>query len=518
VASLSLSCLLQHLHSKLYYLNLRHIEPNHGIPSVNGLNEVPQRLHYSLLLEGLWTGQIYADISGDDSSFYSEAGPHYIMSSSRTKKVHYEQGTKGNKPHGNRSRDSGVGSCSASDRVSLGTAPDSPSPYEDQRNSLGALQEALDAANERIRQLEAAYAKLNDALSESNKANRQLKREKVELRNQVDNLLDDLEDEKRANRVAREGDPRSSRERSPSGISTQSNDRDGRRSGNMPVPREDRSQGSSAKPIDLAVISQPTRFFQIGRVFKTLWTEPAGETATDTDKEYYRPVGYGQLSFTKMRRFVVLRKRLHCCLCLAISTYGGQGSAKKDSRSEDHAVVYSSTDPLPQDDQFIKEPIPIIIEESTESIDSKSVIDFGRVYTVEHNVKVMNVGRLRKADKKRLDEYFTDSIGISVDLEDEGYGVDTPSSQSDTPTQRSRSSRISSTPNPMANPFMPRIAMSSYVSGAVTYPTGPVTYAPPTVTYAPLPPNSYGHFPHPRPPEGPSKFAPNDGHYDPYPL
>src|SRR5271170_6384087 len=107
------------------------------------------------------------------------------MSSPKQKKVHYERCTKGGKSsHVHRSsRDSGVGSSSASDRASLGTAPEYVAPFsrqqiEEQRHILSAVQEALDAANERIKHLECINAELNVVLTKSNKENRLLKREK----------------------------------------------------------------------------------------------------------------------------------------------------------------------------------------------------------------------------------------------------------------------------------------------------------------------------------------------------
>lgn len=64
--------------------------------------------------------------------------------SSKTKKVHYERGTKTGSHRS--SRDSGLGS--ASDRASLGTGVDDVTDsYQDlQRHDVDALQEALDAA------------------------------------------------------------------------------------------------------------------------------------------------------------------------------------------------------------------------------------------------------------------------------------------------------------------------------------------------------------------------------------
>jgi len=120
---------------------------------------------------------------------------------STKKKVHYERGTKGSSHHHRSSRDSGVGSSSASDRASLGTTPNNSTPFsnsqiETQRHNPRAVQEALDAANERIRKLEISHQKLDDALTDSNKENRTLKREKAELHDRVEALLDDLDRER----------------------------------------------------------------------------------------------------------------------------------------------------------------------------------------------------------------------------------------------------------------------------------------------------------------------------------
>ena len=154
--------------------------------------------------------------------------------SSRTKKnVDFDRGIKPTRSHHHRSsRDSGVGSSSASDRASLGTAPDSPFTYQqrdEQRQILGAVQEALDAANEKIRQLEAANAKLNSALKESNQENRLLKREKAELHNKLDDANEDLDSQAKViEQLAREASPK--RSDKISSTSTRSSHREEKRS------------------------------------------------------------------------------------------------------------------------------------------------------------------------------------------------------------------------------------------------------------------------------------------------
>jgi len=160
-----------------------------------------------------------------------------------------------------------------------------------------------------------------------------------------------------------------------------------------------------------SVIGKPVRFFKVGRVFKTLWTEPAGATAKDADPNFYTRVSYNELVYSKFRRFVVIRERLHSCLCLPLYTYGGQGTTKSDVRAQDHAAVYAQgNSPPPLEENLEKEPFAIVVEEPSESIGSMSRINFAQVYTIQHNVKVIKVGRISKDQLERLNKYFVDSI------------------------------------------------------------------------------------------------------------
>lgn len=167
---------------------------------------------------------------------------------------------------------------------------------------------------------------------------------------------------------------------------------------------------------------QPSRFFQIGRVFKVLWTEPASETANDLDNYTSHTVAFGQLAFSKIRRFVVIRKRLHCCLCLPILTYGGQGATKAGVRASDHAIVHDANESEPDaapGELLGKYALRIVLEVEGETLDPMSRIDFGKVYTVQHNIKVMNVGRIHKLDIRSLKRSYNESM--RMDDDDDNY-------------------------------------------------------------------------------------------------
>ncbi|RFU24998.1 hypothetical protein B7463_g11338, partial [Scytalidium lignicola] len=111
---------------------------------------------------------------------------------SQKKKVHYESDTKGHRSHS--SRDSGIGSSSSasrSDRASSGTSAGDTFTYQeikDQRFNIRSLQEALDAANDKIAQQQALIDSLNADLAESNKERRSLKKHNSNLTDQLEKL------------------------------------------------------------------------------------------------------------------------------------------------------------------------------------------------------------------------------------------------------------------------------------------------------------------------------------------
>ena len=159
------------------------------------------------------------------------------------------------------------------------------------------------------------------------------------------------------------------------------------------------------------VIGFPSRFFKKGRVFKALWTEPAGDV-TNSEDAFVIPSRYGENAFTKIRHFVVAREKQGCCLCLMLNTYHRQGASKDGIKAENYAAVYplGGEPEVGPNENLTKEPFPIKVEEAGESIDPTSRIDFGRVYTVEHNIKVLKVGRIPNDFLPRLEEYFVNSI------------------------------------------------------------------------------------------------------------
>jgi len=161
-------------------------------------------------------------------------------------------------------------------------------------------------------------------------------------------------------------------------------------------------------------IKDGNKFFKVGKVFKIVWNEPAGDVDDDDVDSYFVTTKTGEKIYSKIRPFVVVRERHGCCICVPMTTHQGQGSMKPGIISEDYAAVYDNRKPAPQyhdgeEAHLVKVPIPIVVED-TDGLDPMSRINFGRIYTVEHNVRAMRVGRVPKAFIPLLKKYWKESV------------------------------------------------------------------------------------------------------------
>ena len=165
------------------------------------------------------------------------------------------------------------------------------------------------------------------------------------------------------------------------------------------------------------------KFFIQGRVFSMMFHEGAGykhgrlPDEHPDDDDYDNPKlttrSDGVRLYSHIRRMAVIRAREGYCVCVPISSYGRQGIQKKrlkDSEVQAHAIVYSSElqapTPLRGEPNFVKRPIAIDLCNGQELI-STSRIHFGKFYTVEWNIKVMNVGFVAQESMADFEVYWT---------------------------------------------------------------------------------------------------------------
>ena len=94
-------------------------------------------------------------------------------------------------------------------------------------------------------------------------------------------------------------------------------------------------------------------------------------------------------------------------------TYGGQGTSKPGIEASSHAIAYmSNSHPgrLPSETGMTKQPICIDPASPDQKLDLTTRINFARVYTVEHNVKVMDIGIVAESSMHHLIGYWRAGI------------------------------------------------------------------------------------------------------------
>lgn len=175
------------------------------------------------------------------------------------------------------------------------------------------------------------------------------------------------------------------------------------------------TKSGDSEKLDSSFIIRNWRFFSIGRVFRVLWAEPAGANATAVTRNTFENV-LGERVHAKVRRFVVIREGTHYCCALPIATYGGQGVAKPGVVKSEHGIIYTGRNvPRPtkaelgtsaNEERMRFEPVQVDPDSPLNALDPMSRINFATVSTVQHNVKVSNVGKVNRDSMRILQQHF----------------------------------------------------------------------------------------------------------------
>jgi len=90
-------------------------------------------------------------------------------------------------------------------------------------------------------------------------------------------------------------------------------------------------------------------------------------------------------------------------------TYKGRGTSKPGIDASSHAIVYmSNSQPgrLDVETEMTKESICVDPATADQKLNPLSRVNFAKIYTVEHNVKVLPVGTVAKKSMHHLRGYF----------------------------------------------------------------------------------------------------------------
>ena len=137
----------------------------------------------------------------------------------------------------------------------------------------------------------------------------------------------------------------------------------------------------------------PRRFFTLGKVFRVLWSEPAGDTrALVTFEPGISTARFGERVHSKVRLFVVIREGDTYCSALSIVSYSHQGVAKRGVKKSEHGIVHSgrtapeaSEAEAPQrgEEPMRSDAIRINPDDQADPLHPMSRIDYGKVYTIQ---------------------------------------------------------------------------------------------------------------------------------------
>ncbi|KAJ0426927.1 hypothetical protein BJY00DRAFT_3590 [Aspergillus carlsbadensis] len=177
-----------------------------------------------------------------------------------------------------------------------------------------------------------------------------------------------------------------------------------------------RDSGESRLSVPGYVVQYPA-YFGPGKVFSILWHENDGRDSNGTHVSagpLFRGK-YGEAIYSTIRRMVVFKAFEQYSWCFSISTYGGRGLAKPGIDASKHTIAFmSGTAPRVGSNEplMVKEPLAVDPERFDESLHSKSRLNFGKIYTVEHNVKVLPIGVIAEVSMPKFISYARAELAI----------------------------------------------------------------------------------------------------------
>ncbi|KAK1717271.1 uncharacterized protein CLUP02_09985 [Colletotrichum lupini] len=168
----------------------------------------------------------------------------------------------------------------------------------------------------------------------------------------------------------------------------------------------------SAEDLDPRYVVEPSHKFRPGSVFKVLWSEPSGSHAagnsTISEKQQIQDQ-FGGSVFIGFRRFIVIANDEGHCTCVPILTYQGKACNKRGVKAHKHGMIYSHKPhrPLRDEPKLGFPPVRAKITIEGEKLAKESRVNYSKLVTVEHNVKVFFIGYISPDDFEDV-EYAVD--------------------------------------------------------------------------------------------------------------
>ncbi|KAM7208821.1 hypothetical protein V8F20_000984, partial [Naviculisporaceae sp. PSN 640] len=147
-------------------------------------------------------------------------------------------------------------------------------------------------------------------------------------------------------------------------------------------------------------IVEPSSRFVAGEVFKVLWSEPKG-AGRDELTEAKLHSHMGEHFYYGIRRFIIVRTDEGHSTCVPILTYERRACTKRGVKARTHGIIYpkgSRAHTLPGEPPLGFRPVKVELDIPSERIVKESRVNYSKLVTVEHNVRVFFIGRICPED------------------------------------------------------------------------------------------------------------------------
>ncbi|KAJ3554355.1 hypothetical protein NPX13_g10635 [Xylaria arbuscula] len=160
-----------------------------------------------------------------------------------------------------------------------------------------------------------------------------------------------------------------------------------------------RGTPGNVEPVDHRFVVEHSYKFQPGEVFKILWSEPTGQVAGDAPISDIRAINdSGGQFYVGYRRFIIVSTdESHHSTCVPILTYDRRGCGKRGVRPSKHGIIHAAGQKpklLRNEPELGFEPVPLEIYAEGEMLARESRVNYSKLVTIEHNVKVFFIGRI----------------------------------------------------------------------------------------------------------------------------
>ncbi|KAJ2902324.1 hypothetical protein MKZ38_000714 [Zalerion maritima] len=164
--------------------------------------------------------------------------------------------------------------------------------------------------------------------------------------------------------------------------------------------------GGNEEKLDYRFQVHHSTAFDLGRVFKVLWADPKGGNSRDdtTDLVQFKD-SYGESFYVGIRRFVIIANDEGNCTCVPILTYRNLGCRKNGVKARMHGIIYGNNEksskrakPLDGEPKLGFPPVCMKVTAPGEKLARESRVNYAKLATIEHNIKVFFIGRLEGED------------------------------------------------------------------------------------------------------------------------